>query len=64
MEEYQDKFLYILQTDFPSNGSVDGDIADAYMRRHLGQTTFDGKRLTGVNEDDLWISTDNDELIK
>ena len=64
MQEYHEKFLYVLQTEFPPNGSIDGNIADAHMRQHLGQTTFESNRLIGVKPDDLWISTDNDELIR
>ena len=61
--EYHSKFIYILQTDFPPEGVEDGDFADAYMRNHMGQTAFN-QRLQGLNDDDLWISTDNDELIR
>jgi len=63
LKEHHHKFVYILQTDIPERGIQEGDIADAYMRCHMSQTAFN-ERLKGFNDDDLWISTDNDELLR
>ena len=57
------KFVYIFQNTFPEEGKSDGKLADAYMRRHLGQTLFD-KRLKGVRDDDMFVYNDGDELIR
>merc|ERR1712012_176950 len=38
--QYFHKFIYIFQDTFPEEGKLDGVIADAFMRRHLGQTAF------------------------
>ena len=62
LKQCQDKFVYIYQSSFPEEGYTDGKAADAYMRKHLGQTAFN-ERLKNYREDDLWIYTDNDELI-
>ena len=63
LKPYHDKILYVFQSDFPAEGLMDGKIADAYMRRNLGQTAFQ-KRLKGVKEDDLFVYNDGDELIR
>ena len=61
--EYFHKFIYIFQDTFPDEGKSNGVIADAFMRRHLGQTAFH-HRLRGVKDDDLFIYNDGDELIR
>ena len=47
LKQCQDKFVYIYQTEFPEEGYTDGKKADAFMRRHLGQTAFNGQRIKG-----------------
>ena len=63
LKKYHHKFVYIFQDTFPEEGLSDGKIADAYMRRHLGQTAFN-QRLKGVEDDDMFIYNDGDELIR
>lgn len=63
LKEHHSKFLYIIQDSFPEQGLTDGKIADDYMRRHLGQTTF-LKRFKEVKDDDLFIYNDGDELLR
>ena len=63
LSEYFHKFIYIFQETFPEEGKLNGEIADAFMRRHLGQTAF-RERLKGFQDDDLFIYNDGDELIR
>ena len=63
LREYHNKIIYIFQDTFPPGGLTDGRIADAYMRRNLGQTAF-RKRLKGFKDDDLFVYNDGDELIR
>ena len=57
------KFIYIFQDTFPEEGKSNGQIADAFMRKHLGQTAFN-HRLNGAKDDDMFIYNDGDELIR
>ena len=63
MKQYHDKFVYIFQDHFPSEGYNDGVVADSYMRRNLGQTAFH-KRLKHFKDDDIFIYNDVDELVR
>ena len=63
LQKYHHKFVYIKQETFPEEGKRDGKIADAYMRRHLGQTAFN-ERLQGYRDDDIFVYNDGDELIR
>ena len=40
LSQYHDKFIYIFQPTFPEKGITNGQIADSYMRRHLGMGYF------------------------
>jgi beta-1,4-mannosyl-glycoprotein beta-1,4-N-acetylglucosaminyltransferase len=63
LKQYHQKIVYIFQDSFPKEGFLDGKIADAFMRRNLGQSAFN-KHLKGVNDDDMFIYNDGDELIR
>ena len=56
----RDKILLIERTEPPAEGFSDGKLADADMRRHLGQEGM--QRLSEVRLDDIYVYNDSDEI--
>ena len=56
------KIIYLERTEFPAGGFEDGVLADADMRRHLGQEGL--RHVSDVRLDDLFIYNDSDEIPK
>ena len=56
----RDKILLIERTIPPSEGFSDGKVADADMRRHLGQEGV--RRLSDIRLDDIYVYNDSDEI--
>ena len=57
-----EKIFYIERTEVPDSGFSDGVLADADMRRHLGQEGL--KHVTDIRLDDLYVYNDSDEIPK
>ena len=57
----QDKIAYVAITHFPSNGKIDGWIADDLPRHELGLTGL-RRQVNNSRSDDLFIMNDTDEI--